>query len=94
MSLTILPENVFSNIDLYFLNMSIYFTPGDSVYSDPDFISYKVVNFYEPKYQAINKNSEIIKRHILSISFLKIWDEYENPEYSDYGEIEISSKMY
>jgi hypothetical protein len=61
MSLTILSEPMYSNMDLYFPNMSIYFTPGDSVYSvysEPEFISYKVLNLYEPKYEVINKGTE------------------------------------
>lgn len=131
MSLTALPENVFSNIDLYFPNMSIYFTPGDSVYSvysQPEFISYKVVKLYEPKYQVINKNTEnetfqwefygqlqrdsdgTISDYLLytmdnqeaySLHFVSedmglhnLTDEYENSEYSDYGEIEIAKELY
>lgn len=61
MSLTVLSESTMSNIDLYFPNMSIYFTPGDiiySVYSQPEMISYKVLKLYEPKHQVINKNME------------------------------------
>lgn len=60
MSLTALSENAISNIDLYFPNMSIYFTPGDSiysVYSEPEYISYKVLKVYEPKYQVLNETS-------------------------------------
>ena len=61
MSLNELSETMISNIDLYFPNMSIYFTPGDSVYSvysDPEYISYKVVKLYQPKLQVINKNTD------------------------------------
>lgn len=61
MSLTVLSEPTMSNMDLYFPNMSIYFTPGDiiySLYSEPEMISYKVLKLYEPKRQVINKNTE------------------------------------
>jgi hypothetical protein len=60
MSLNVLSEAMISNIDLYFPNMSIYFTPGDSVYSmysEPEYISYKVVKLYQPKLQVLNKNT-------------------------------------
>jgi hypothetical protein len=53
MSLNALSNEAISNIELYFPNMSIYFTPGDSVYSvhsDPEYLSYKVVKLYEPRY--------------------------------------------
>lgn len=61
MALNVLSETILSQFDLYFPNMSVYFTPGDSVYSvysEPEYISYKVLKLYEPKHQVIHKNTE------------------------------------